>query len=61
MILSIHGGLHGMYGYAFNGNLQVNSARGYATLILNPRGSSGYGQKFSDGCMNDWAAEIIRT
>jgi dipeptidyl aminopeptidase/acylaminoacyl peptidase len=28
--------------------------RGYAVLAMNPRGSSGYGQKFSDGCLNDW-------
>ena len=29
-------------------------ARGYAVLYLNPRGSSGYGQKFSDGTLNEW-------
>ena len=54
MILSIHGGPHGMYGYAFNPTLQVYAARGYAVLYLNPRGSSGYGQKFSDGTINEW-------
>jgi dipeptidyl aminopeptidase/acylaminoacyl peptidase len=54
MILSIHGGPHGMYGYAFNHANQVYAARGYAVLYLNPRGSSGYGQKFSDGCINNW-------
>ncbi len=54
MILSIHGGPHGMHGYAFNGGYQYNAARGYATLAINPRGSSGYGQKFSDGCVNNW-------
>ncbi|HXG68202.1 MAG TPA: S9 family peptidase [Blastocatellia bacterium] len=54
MILSIHGGPHGMYGYGFNHAFQVYAARGYAVLYLNPRGSSGYGQKFSDGCVNNW-------
>jgi dipeptidyl aminopeptidase/acylaminoacyl peptidase len=54
MILSIHGGPHGMYGYAFNPSFQVYAARGYAVLYLNPRGSSGYGQKFSDGTLNEW-------
>ncbi|MEX2260501.1 MAG: S9 family peptidase [Bryobacteraceae bacterium] len=54
MILSIHGGPHGMHGYAFNPTYQLYAARGYATLAINPRGSSGYGQKFSDGCLNDW-------
>jgi dipeptidyl aminopeptidase/acylaminoacyl peptidase len=54
MILSIHGGPHGMSGWAFNASLQVYAARGYAVLFLNPRGSSGYGQKFSDGTLNEW-------
>ena len=54
LILSIHGGPHGMSGYAFNPTFQVYAARGYAVLYLNPRGSSGYGQKFSDGTLNEW-------
>lgn len=54
MILSIHGGPHGMSGWAFNPTFQVYAARGYAVLYLNPRGSSGYGQKFSDGTLNEW-------
>jgi dipeptidyl aminopeptidase/acylaminoacyl peptidase len=43
-----------MYSYAFSGSFQYYAARGYAVLAVNPRGSSGYGQKFSDGCLNDW-------
>jgi dipeptidyl aminopeptidase/acylaminoacyl peptidase len=54
LILSIHGGPHGMYGWAFNPTFQVYAARGYSVLYLNPRGSSGYGQKFSDGTLNEW-------
>ncbi|HXG93956.1 MAG TPA: S9 family peptidase [Blastocatellia bacterium] len=54
MILTIHGGPHGMYGYGFSLTNQIYTARGYAVLYLNPRGSSGYGQKFSDGCVNNW-------
>jgi dipeptidyl aminopeptidase/acylaminoacyl peptidase len=54
MILSIHGGPHGMYGWAFNPTFQIFAARGYAVLYLNPRGSTGYGQKFSDGTLNEW-------
>jgi dipeptidyl aminopeptidase/acylaminoacyl peptidase len=60
MILSIHGGPHGMYGYAFNPTFQVYAARGYAMLFLNPRGSSGYGQKFSDGTLNEWGGGDYR-
>ena len=54
MLLSIHGGPHGMYGYAFNAGFQIQSGHGYATLALNPRGSSGYGQAFSDGTLLNW-------
>jgi dipeptidyl aminopeptidase/acylaminoacyl peptidase len=54
LILSIHGGPHGMSGWGFNATFQVYAARGYGVLFLNPRGSSGYGQKFSDGTLNEW-------
>jgi dipeptidyl aminopeptidase/acylaminoacyl peptidase len=54
LILSIHGGPHGMFGYSFNAAFQVYAARGYAVLFINPRGSTGYGQKFSDGTLREW-------
>ncbi|HEV2691209.1 MAG TPA: S9 family peptidase [Bryobacteraceae bacterium] len=54
MILTIHGGPHGQFGYAFNPQAQFYAGRGYAVLAVNPRGSSGYGQKFSDGSVNNW-------
>lgn len=60
MILNIHGGPHGMHGYAFNGTLQYYAARGYAVLAVNPRGSAGYGQRFADGCVNDWGGGDYR-
>jgi len=60
LILSIHGGPHGMYGYGFNANFQVFAARGYAVLYLNPRGSNGYGQRFSDGTINEWGGGDYR-
>ncbi len=60
MILSIHGGPHGMSGYAFNATWQAYAARGYAVLYINPRGSSGYGQKFSDGTLNEWGGGDYR-
>ncbi len=54
LILSVHGGPHGMFGAGFNSTFQVYAAKGYAVLYLNPRGSTGYGQKFSDGTLNEW-------
>jgi dipeptidyl aminopeptidase/acylaminoacyl peptidase len=60
LILGIHGGPHGMYGYSFNPTFQVYAARGYAVFYLNPRGSSGYGQKFSDGTLREWGGGDYR-
>ena len=60
MVLGIHGGPHGMYGYSFNSTFQVLAARGYAVLYLNPRGSNGYGQRFSDGTINEWGGGDYR-
>lgn len=54
LIVSIHGGPHGMYGYGFNAGFQIQASRGYATLALNPRGSAGYGQAFADGTLLNW-------
>ncbi len=54
MILAIHGGPHGAFGYAFNAAFQMYAAHGYAVVAINPRGSTGYGQKFSDGTLNNW-------
>ncbi len=60
LILSVHGGPHGMFGWSFNPSFQVYAARGYGVLYLNPRGSSGYGQKFSDGTLNEWGGGDYR-
>src|SRR5262249_51755492 len=60
VILSVHGGPHGMHGYSFNPTVQALAAQGYAVLLINPRGSSGYGQKFADGCVNDWGGGDYR-
>ncbi|MBV9774009.1 MAG: S9 family peptidase [Gemmatimonadetes bacterium] len=54
MVLYVHGGPHGMYGYTFTDAFQLLAARGYAVLFLNPRGSSGYGQHFTDGVVMNW-------
>jgi dipeptidyl aminopeptidase/acylaminoacyl peptidase len=60
LILSIHGGPHGMYSPGFNATFQAYAARGYAVLYMNPRGSSGYGQRFSDGTLREWGGGDYR-
>src|SRR5204862_963834 len=53
MIVMRHGGPHGQQGPAFNHRAQVYAARGWAALMVNYRGSTGYGQKFSDAIARD--------
>ncbi len=48
-ILEIHGGPYAAYGPHFSTDYQLYAAAGYAVLYTNPRGSTGYGQKFADG------------
>jgi dipeptidyl aminopeptidase/acylaminoacyl peptidase len=53
MIVELHGGPHGQNGPAFNFQDQVYAAHGWATLHVNYRGSTGYGQKFADAVFAD--------
>jgi dipeptidyl aminopeptidase/acylaminoacyl peptidase len=53
LIVNIHGGPHGQNGPAFNFKNQVYAARGWATLNVNFRGSTGYGQTFADAVFAD--------
>lgn len=53
MIVNIHGGPHGEQGPEFNNVAQIYASHGFATLMVNYRGSTGYGQKFEDKIMND--------
>src|SRR5207248_2923210 len=57
MVLSVHGGPAGMYGFdwAQSHEFQVYAARGWAVFYTNPRGSTGYGEKFDRGVQLHWA------
>jgi dipeptidyl aminopeptidase/acylaminoacyl peptidase len=53
VVVNIHGGPHGQQGPAFVHKSQVYAGLGYAVVMVNYRGSSGYGQAFTDGTVND--------
>jgi dipeptidyl aminopeptidase/acylaminoacyl peptidase len=57
LILSIHGGPAGQYGVDWYHEFQVYAANGYAVLFTNPRGSTGYGQKFERGIVGEWGGK----
>jgi dipeptidyl aminopeptidase/acylaminoacyl peptidase len=56
LLVLLHGGPQTMWSNAwgYRWNAQVFSAAGYVTLMINRRGSTGYGQKFTDEITNDW-------
>ncbi len=54
LLLNIHGGPHGAFGCVFDPMVQGYAGHGYAVLNVNPRGSIGYGQAFSDGSLDQW-------
>ena len=53
LIALIHGGPHGQQGPAFHAKAQIYAAHGYAVLMVNYRGSTGYGQAFADAIFRD--------
>lgn len=53
LIAVIHGGPHGQQGPAFNFQNQIYAARGWAVLMVNYRGSTGYGQAWADAVFRD--------
>jgi len=48
VILYIHGGPKGMYGYTFSPEMQLMVSEGFAVVYSNPRGSDGYSEEFAD-------------
>ena len=52
----IHGGPQGAWGdsWSYRWNAELFAANGYVVVMVNPRGSTGYGQAFVDGVNGDW-------
>ena len=61
VLMLIHGGPQGFWGHAwtYRWNAQVFAAAGYVVVMPNPRGSTGYGQKFVDEINDDWGGRAF--
>ena len=57
LVLDIHGGPNGFYGYGFVAMQQVLATNGFIVLFCNPRGSSSYGREFTQQVTGDWGGE----
>jgi len=60
VLMLIHGGPQGAWGesWSYRWNPQVFAAAGYLVVMPNPRGSTGYGQKFTDEINQDWGGRV---
>jgi dipeptidyl aminopeptidase/acylaminoacyl peptidase len=61
VILLIHGGPQGEWLDNWHGrwNYQLFAATGAGLVIVNPRGSIGYGQRFVDEVSRDWGGKVV--
>jgi dipeptidyl aminopeptidase/acylaminoacyl peptidase len=59
LLVILHGGPQTMFAnsWGYRWNPQVFSGPGYVSLMINRRGSTGYGQKFVDEITNDWGGK----
>ncbi|MBZ0090263.1 MAG: S9 family peptidase, partial [Thermoanaerobaculia bacterium] len=57
----VHGGPQGSFGNSFHyrWNPQVYAARGYAVVMIDFHGSTGYGQAFTDAIRGDWGGKPL--
>ncbi len=59
VLFLIHGGPEGEWGesWTYRWNAQVFASSGYLVVMPNPRGSIGYGQKFTEEIKDDWGGK----
>jgi dipeptidyl aminopeptidase/acylaminoacyl peptidase len=59
VLMLIHGGPQGEWGesWTYRWNAQAFAGAGYVVVMPNPRGSVGYGQKFTDDINQDWGGK----
>ncbi len=60
VLFLIHGGPQGAWGesWSYRWNPQVFAGAGFVVVMPNPRGSTGYGQKFTDDINADWGGKV---
>ena len=61
VVFLIHGGPQGAWGDAWSTrwNPSLWAAQGWVVAAPNPRGSTGFGQKFVDEISNDWGGKVM--
>lgn len=59
LLYLVHGGPQGAWNdaWTYRWNAQVFASAGYVVFMPNPRGSTGFGQRFTDAISNDWGGK----
>lgn len=58
LILNVHGGPQMMWRNTYRADWQIYPGYGYIVVFANPRGSTGYGQSFTDAISGDWGGKV---
>ncbi len=61
LVFWAHGGPQGAFlnSWSYRWNAQLWAAQGYVLALPNPRGSTGFGQKFVDEISGDWGGKVF--
>lgn len=61
LVFWVHGGPQGafMNSWSYRWNPQLWAAQGYVVALPNPRGSTGFGQRFTDEISRDWGGKVF--
>ncbi|HTR80633.1 MAG TPA: S9 family peptidase [Bacteroidota bacterium] len=61
MVYLIHGGPQGQWDDLthYRWNPEMFASPGFVVVMVNPRGSTGYGQKFTDEISGDWGGKVF--
>jgi dipeptidyl aminopeptidase/acylaminoacyl peptidase len=62
LVYLVHGGPQGAWenGWHYRWNPQVWAAQGYVVALPNPRGSTGFGQKYVEEITGDWGGKCFQ-
>jgi dipeptidyl aminopeptidase/acylaminoacyl peptidase len=62
VVFLIHGGPQGNWSdaWSYRWNPELWAAQGWVIVTPNPRGSTGFGQKFVDDITQDWGGRVMR-
>lgn len=61
LIFLVHGGPQGAWGdqFHYRWNYQMFASPGYVIAAINPRGSTGFGQRITDEISQDWGGKVF--